>query len=170
MVERYVLKRKKSKDTEELEKYLKEAQLYLGLNVNDDSFIFNPKKATSVLLFQLKIGDGSLLNRLYISHAVFLAMESIISCLQINMMKIYDIIADRFNNDYSDKETTPAMVERGIRYSKEKFWISEISEKRSELGIKIFGDQKIPTNGAFIANIAEYLVLCLYDYEISNDK
>ena len=67
--------------------------------------------------------------------------------------KLYPLIAKQFN-------TTPSRVERAMRHAIESGWIKGNQKLQYELfGFTVDANKGKPTNGEFIATVADYLNL-----------
>ena len=70
---------------------------------------------------------------------------------------LYPSIAERF-------DTTPSKVERAIRHAIEVAWNrGKIENINSVFGVKVYNSSEKPTNGEFIALLADKMLLeCAY--------
>ena len=88
----------------------------------------------------------------FLREAIKLAIENpeIINCIT---KKLYPTIAGRF-------ETTPSKVERAIRHAIEVAWNrGKIENINSLFGIRVYTNNEKPTNGEFIALVADKMLI-----------
>jgi len=88
----------------------------------------------------------------FLREAIRLAIEQpgIINCIT---KQLYPCVAKRF-------QTTPSKVERAIRHAIEVGWSrGKIENINNIFGVKVYGQHDRPTNGEFIALVADKMLI-----------
>jgi len=122
--------------------------------------VFNEFSAAQVNILQKRISDifitvgipAHIKGYQFLREAIKLTIEQpgIINCIT---KQLYPCVAKRFG-------TTPSKVERAIRHAIEVGWSrGKIENINNLFGVKVYGQHDRPTNGEFIALVADKMLI-----------